>query len=111
MYCKDEKYITPVSTLIIPSGIPVGVSKAGKSFSATRSAFSRNMGSPVRAKQDNRPPTKRMLISKTDTSPHCLTNEITLHPYRSYFVYHILHVFPQIVNFGPPSPFLFETLL
>jgi hypothetical protein len=35
--------LTPFSILTIPNGIPVGVSKAGKSLSAISKAFSLNM--------------------------------------------------------------------
>lgn len=60
--------LTPLAMFTNAWGIPVGVLKAGKSFSAICNAFSLNMTSPVRANRVRRPPTNRIFVSKTDNS-------------------------------------------
>ena len=60
--------LTPLAMFTNAWGIPVGVLKAGKSFSAICNAFSLNMTSPVRANIVRRPPTNRIFVSKTDNS-------------------------------------------
>lgn len=47
--------------------MPVGESNAGRSRFASSTACFTKRSSPVRAKADRKPPTKRMFISKTDT--------------------------------------------
>ena len=51
------------------NGIPVGDLKAGINLSATWEALSRKSLSPVKAYALRSPPTYRILVSKTDTSP------------------------------------------
>lgn len=62
---------TPVLKLTKACGMPVGVLNAGKSLSAICWARSRNIVSPVNAKQDNSPPTNLIFTSNTDTSEFC----------------------------------------
>ena len=65
----DGIELTPVLILIRANGIPVGDLKAGRSLSATWAALSRKRLSPVKANALRRPPTYRILVSKTDISP------------------------------------------
>ena len=66
---KQSKLLTPVLILMRANGIPVGDLKAGINLSATWEALSRKSLSPVKAYALRSPPTYRILVSKTDTSP------------------------------------------
>ena len=66
---KQPKLLTPVLILMRANGIPVGDLKAGINLSATWEALSRKSLSPVKAYALRSPPTYRILVSKTDTSP------------------------------------------
>jgi len=68
---QDGLAVQPVASVICARGMPVGVLKAGSRRSPSCRAFSRKTASPERSQAASRPPSTRIVTSKTEMAP-CL---------------------------------------